>query len=116
MQAQPVKPTSYFFTKGEQTKEVWYYDLSDLNITKKQPLTLQHFEEFFKLLSERRTSDRSWCVPIEDIEAKKYDLKAVNPNRKDNEDKRSSEDLITIIESHAAEIEKAIRQLRNKRI
>ncbi|MBT9131462.1 MAG: putative type I restriction enzymeP M protein [candidate division WS2 bacterium] len=110
------KTNLLFFTKGEQTKEVWYYDLSDLNITKKQPLTLQHFEEFFKLLSERRTSDRSWCVPIEDIEAKKYDLKAVNPNRKDNEDKRSSEDLITIIESHAAEIEKAIRQLRNKRI
>ncbi len=31
------------FTKGKPTEEIWYYDLADLNITKKQPLTIEHF-------------------------------------------------------------------------
>ena len=66
------KTNLLFFTKGEATEEIWYYDLSDLNITKKQPLTIAHFEEFFKLLPKRGVSERSWCVPIEEIEAKNW--------------------------------------------
>jgi len=108
------KTNLLFFTKGEQTKEIWYYDLSDLNITKKQPLTLGHFEEFFKLLPERASSERSWRVPIEEIEAKNYDIKAVNPNRKEQEDKRTPQELIAIIEEQAAEIAKAISRLKEK--
>jgi type I restriction enzyme M protein len=108
------KTNLLFFTKGEPTKEVWYYDLSDLNITKKQPLTVGHFGEFFTLLPERATSERSWRVPVEEIVAKNYDLKAVNPNRKDREDKRTPEDLIAIVESEAAEIAKALQTLRDK--
>lgn len=110
------KTNLLFFTKGEQTKEIWYYDLSDLNITKKQPLTLGHFDEFFKLLPERAASERSWRVPLEEIEAKNYDIKAVNPNRKQQEDKRTPEELIAIIEEQAAEISKAIARLKEKGI
>ncbi|MEW6455877.1 MAG: N-6 DNA methylase [Acidobacteriota bacterium] len=110
------KTNLLFFTKGQPTKEVWYYDLSDLNITKKQPLTLQHFEGFFKLLPERGTSERSWRVSIEEIEAKNYDLKAVNPNRKEKEDRRSLQELLSIIESQATEIEKIMKILRSKGI
>ena len=110
------KTNLLFFIKGEATKKIWYYDLSDLNITKKQPLTLQHLEEFFKLLPERGVGERSWIASIEEIETKNYDLKAVNPNRKDKEDKRTPEELISIIESQAAEIEKAVKLLKNKGI
>src|SRR4030042_1877001 len=92
------KTNLLFFVKGDITKEIWYYDLSDMNITKKQPLTLEHFEDFFKLLPERAASERSWRVPIEEIEAKNYDIKAVNPNRKSVEDTRTPEELIAIIE------------------
>ena len=108
------KTNLLFFTKGEPTKEIWYYDLSDLNITKKQPLTLEHFDEFFTLLPERGISARSWRVPIEEIEAKKCDLKAVNPNRKEKEDKRTPEELITIIEAQEAEIARTLEKLRPK--
>jgi len=107
------KTNLFFFTKGEPTKEIWYYDLSDLNITKKQPLNLENFEEFFKLLPERVASGRSWRVSMEEIKAKNYDLKAVNPNRKDKEDRRTPEELIAIIESQAREIESAITRLKN---
>lgn len=110
------KTNLLFFTKGEPTKEIWYYDLSELNITKKQPLTVAHFEEFFKLLPERANSERSWRVPIEDIEAKNYDLKAVNPNRKEKEDTRTPEELLSLIESHIDEIKDVIALLRENKI
>jgi len=31
--------------KGGPTEWVWYYDLSDVKVTKKQPLTLDRFED-----------------------------------------------------------------------
>jgi type I restriction enzyme M protein len=110
------KTNLLFFTKGEPTKEVWYYDLSDRNITKKQPLTAEHFEEFFELLPEKAISERSWRVPIEEIQAKNYDLKAVNPNRKGGQDSRTPEELIALIESQTSEITKALTILKNKGI
>jgi len=108
------KTNLIFFVKGEPTKEIWYYDLSDINITKKNPLTLQHFDEFFKLLPGREKSERSWRVSIEDIEAKNYDIKAVNPNKKTIEDTRTPEELMTHIESLQTEIKKALSNLKSK--
>lgn len=112
------KTNLLFFTKGEPTKEIWYYDLSDLNITKKQPLTLEQFEEFFKLLNpstlKLSESERSWRVPIEEIQAKNYDIKAINPNRKSEGDNRTPEELLAIIESQAEEIKTVLTALKNK--
>lgn len=107
------KTNLLFFTKGRPTEEIWYYDLSDINVTKKQPLTLQHFEEFFKLLPEREISERSWRVKREEIEAKNYDLKAINPNRKQKEDTRTPEELISIIQYEAEQIQKILEKLKN---
>ncbi len=108
------KTNLLFFTKGEPTKEVWYYDLSDIHVTKKQQLTIEHFEEFFNLLPERAASEHSWSVPIEKIQAKDYDLKAVNPNRKVEEDTRTPEELLSIIETQEKEISSAMTALRIK--
>jgi len=44
-----VKTNLLFFTKGRQTEKIWYYDLSDIKIGKKSPLTLDKFDEFFRL-------------------------------------------------------------------
>ena len=110
------KTNLLFFTKGEPTKEVWYYDLSDIHVTKKQQLTIEHFEEFFNLLPERASSEHSWSVPIEEIQGKDYDLKAVNPNRKVEEDTRTPEELLSIIEAQEKEISGAIATLRSKRL
>ena len=57
-----VKTNLVFFDKGKQTEQIWYYDLSDVKVGKKTPLTLAHFEEFFRILPERADSERSWTV------------------------------------------------------
>jgi type I restriction enzyme M protein len=57
-----VKTNLVFFDKGKQTERIWYYDLSDIKVGKKTPLTLAHFEKFFELLPDRADSERSWTV------------------------------------------------------
>jgi len=107
-----VKTNILFFTKGKTTESIWYYDLSDLKINKKTPITLEHFEDFFKLLPTRADSDRSWTVTREAIESKNYDLKAVNPNAKTEEDIRTPQDLLDIIAIKGKEVEQALILLR----
>lgn len=38
-----VKTNLLFFTKGRKTSRIWYYDLSNVKVGKKTPLTLAHF-------------------------------------------------------------------------
>ena len=108
-----VKTNLLFFTKGGPTERVWYYDLSDIKVTKKQPLTIDRFEEFFRLLPERADSDHSWTLSREEIEARKFDLKAVNPNAKSTEDTRTPEELLDIIEARGREVDAALTTLRD---
>ncbi len=107
-----VKTNLLFFTKGGPTEQVWYYDLSDVKVTKKQPLTLDRFNEFFRLLPERADSKHSWTVSRDEIEARKFDLKAVNPNAKTEEDDRTPEELIDLIEAKGREVTEALATLR----
>jgi len=107
-----VKTNLLFFTKGQPTEKVWYYDLSDIKVGKKKPFTLDKFEDFFRLLPTRSDSDRSWTVPRADIEAKNFDLKAVNPHAKSNEDTRTPEELLDLIEAKGREVAEALAVLR----
>ena len=57
-----VKTNLLFFSKGKATEKNWYYDLADLKLGKKTPLTAGHFEEFLQLLPGHGNSARSWTV------------------------------------------------------
>jgi type I restriction enzyme M protein len=107
-----VKTKLLFFTKGQSTERVWYYDLSGIKVGKRTPLTIEHFDEFFRLLPERADSERSWTVPRAEIEAKNYDLKAVNPHAKVEEDTRTPEELLDLIEAKGREVAEALALLR----
>lgn len=107
-----VKTNLLFFTKGQPTERIWYYDLADVKVGKKRPLTLGHFEEFFRLLPDRTDSERSWTVDRPAIEAKGYDLKAVNPHAKKDEDLRTPEELLDLIEAKGREVAEAVAALR----
>lgn len=63
-----VKTNLLFFTKGQPTRRIWYYDLTDIKVRKKTPLTLQHFEDFLRRLPRREDSELSWTV---DLQARK---------------------------------------------
>jgi len=174
-----VKTNLLFFSKGKHTEKIWYYDLSDIKVGKKTPMTLDKFEEFFQLLPTRGDSEKSWTIDMvsrkqkaveeaapfkqqarkkeqeaaqwsdrvkelkktkptdttavieamekaaglskeareqaakaEGIENAVYDLKAVNPNAKNEEDKRTPEQLLDFIEAKGREIAEALAMLR----
>jgi type I restriction enzyme M protein len=107
-----VKTNLLFFTKGGPTQRIWYYDLSEIKVGKKSPLTLAHFEDFISRLPNRDDSERSWTVERPALEQKSYDLKAVNPNAKAEQDTRTPEEILDLIESKQKEIADAIAHLR----
>ncbi|MDP3064922.1 MAG: N-6 DNA methylase, partial [Chloroflexota bacterium] len=107
-----VKTNLLFFTKGKPTERVWYYDLSDIKVGKKTPLTLDKFGEFFRLLPSRGDSERSWTVGRAEIEKRNYDLKAVNPNAKSDMDTRTPEELLSLIEAKGREVTEALAKLK----
>lgn len=174
-----VKTNLLFFNKGEPTEKIWYYDLSDVKVGKRQPFTLDKFDDFFHLLPKRADGERSWTVDFakrkqqataeadplkqqsrakqqeanrwreklaelnkakpapkkkiaeadeqiaeltkearelanraQSIEDAVYDLKAVNPNRQSDEDKRTPAELLDIIEQRGREVAEALAALR----
>jgi type I restriction enzyme M protein len=110
-----VKTNLLFFTRGKPTEQIWYFDLSDIKVGKKSPLTLAHFEEFYRLLPERGESERSWTVRRAEIEERGFDLKAVNPNRKVVVDERTLEQILDEIEAKGRDVAEALAALRGKR-
>ena len=107
-----VKTNLLFFTKGGPTERVWYFDLSDVKVTKKQPLTVDRFDELFALAGSRADSPRSWTVSREELEARGYDLKAVNPTAKAAGDTRTPLELLDEIEGRGREVDAAVARLR----
>ncbi len=107
-----VKTNLMFFTRGGPTERIWYYDLSDIKVGKKTPLTADRFDDFFRLLPARGDGERSWTVTRAEVEARGLDLKAVNPNAKSDEDTRTPGELIAVIEEKGREIDKALSDLK----
>ncbi len=109
-----VKTNLLFFERGKSTEDIWYFDLSDIKVGKKSPLTVAHFDEFFKLLPGREASEHSWTVSRAEIEERGFDLKAVNPNRKIVVDERTPEQILDEIEAKGREVAEALAALRAK--
>jgi type I restriction enzyme M protein len=107
-----VKTNLLFFNKGKPTQRIWYYDLSDVKVTKKKPLKLDAFDDFLAKLPNREDSDRSWTIERPAIEAKNFDIKAVNPNRKVEVETRSPLEIVAEIEARNTEIAGAMTRLR----
>jgi type I restriction enzyme M protein len=108
-----VKTNLLFFTRAGPTDKIWCYDLSEVKVGKKTPLTLGRFEEFFRLLPQRADSERNSTVRRADIEAKNYGLKAVNPRARSNKDTRTPEELLDLIEAEGCEVAEALAALRS---
>jgi type I restriction enzyme M protein len=79
-----IKTNLLFFTKGEPTKEVWYYEHpypeGYKSYSKTKPIRIEEFEPEKAWWENREESEMAWCVSIKDIEASGYNLDIKNPN------------------------------------
>ena len=62
-----------------------------------------------------RRGAHSWTVDRKEIDARGYDLKAVNPHAKKEEATRTPEELLDITEAKGREVADAIAELRKLR-
>ena len=87
-----IKTNLLFFTKGEETKQVWYYEHTYpkgvKSYNKTRPIDIKEFDTIKKWWckdtpagrARRQENEHAWKVPIEDIIANNYNLDIKNPN------------------------------------
>lgn len=105
-----------FFTKGEPTKEVWYYEHrlpeDQKAYSKTKPLLLKEFDPIKKWWKKREESEISWKVDIQTIIDRNYDLDIKNPVKVEEEIEHSSAELMKMLESSFVKSSKLLSQLK----
>jgi len=74
-----------FFTKGDKTKDVWFfehpYPEGYKSYSRRNPLTIQEFDLEKKWWNKRNITENAWKVSIKEIEARNYNLDFKNPHQ-----------------------------------
>lgn len=74
-----------FFTKGDKTKDVWFfehpYPEGYKSYSRSKPLTIQEFDLEKKWWNNRKTTEHAWKVSVKEIEERNYNLDFKNPHQ-----------------------------------
>ncbi len=105
-----------FFTKGEPTKEVWYYEHrlpeGQKAYSKTKPIQVKEFEPIKKWWNKREESEVSWKVNIQTIINRNYDLDIKNPTKREEGIEYSSAELMTMLEKSFAKSHGLLCQIK----
>ncbi|WP_281980760.1 N-6 DNA methylase [Tenacibaculum mesophilum] len=95
-----VKTVTLFFTKGEPTKNIWYYQLDPgRNMGKTNPLNDKDLAEFVNLQESQPETENSWNLKIADVDTETFDLSVKNPNTPEEAPLRAPEDILAEMEA-----------------
>jgi type I restriction enzyme M protein len=90
-----------FFTKGEPTKEIWYWEHKLPEgvkaYSKTKPIQKSEFDGLKKWWNKRKESDQAWKVPIKTLEENGFNLDIKNPHVKEEEHTYSSKELLSML-------------------
>jgi type I restriction enzyme M protein len=79
-----IKTNLLFFTKGEKTKHVWYYEhqypAGQKSYSKTKPIRIDEFEVERKWWKKRKENEFAWKVPVEQIRDNGFNLDIKNPH------------------------------------
>ncbi|MBP7898995.1 SAM-dependent DNA methyltransferase, partial [Candidatus Gracilibacteria bacterium] len=74
-----------FFTKGEPTEEIWYYEhplpVGRKTYTKTMPIRYEEFDAERKWWNKRTEGDNAWKVPFALIRERNFNLDIKNPRK-----------------------------------
>ena len=90
-----VQTVVLFFTKGKPTEKVWYYQI-DKHFTKTNPMTENDLEEFLTLQKTQAESEHSWLLDVSTL-GDDCDLSVKNPNKVEEVDERTPEEILDTI-------------------
>jgi type I restriction enzyme M protein len=93
----PIATNLLFFTKGEATKEVWYYEHELPSgvkaYSKTRPIRVEEFDALRKWWLERDERANAWRVTIDELRKRNFNLDVKNPNRAAMHNESSAEAL-----------------------
>jgi type I restriction enzyme M protein len=79
-----IKTNLLFFTKGQKTKELWYYEHpyppGAKSYNKTKPIRIEEFDAEKAWWSNRVENERAWRVSFEEIAGNNFDLDIKNPH------------------------------------
>jgi type I restriction enzyme M protein len=104
-----VKTVVLFFTKGEPTEKIWYYQV-DKHFTKTQPLTEADMEEFLTLQKTQGESEHSWTIDATKLDDA-CDLSVKNPNKVEEVDERTPSEIAESINALNSENQTLINDI-----
>ncbi|WP_316347322.1 class I SAM-dependent DNA methyltransferase [Desulfuromonas acetoxidans] len=115
-----IKTNLLFFTKGEPTKEVWYYEHpypeGYKSYSKTKPMRIEEFAPEKAWWENREESEQAWKVSVEQIKTNGYNLDIKNPNTAED-DLGDPEELLaqykTLLASVAETREKLKKELKD---
>jgi type I restriction enzyme M protein len=106
-----------FFSKGEPTKEIWYYEhqvpAGQKTYNKTNPIKISEFVAEKNWWKERQESEVARKVSIDDIKAKNYNLDIKNPNKKEEKIELDIDELIKNIDTKLTETHIILPQISN---
>lgn len=114
-----IKTNLLFFTKGERTKEVWYYEHpyppGAKSYNKTKPIRIEEFEAERTWWSNRVENERAWCVSFDEIAANNFNLDIKNPQAFDP-DHGNFDDLLAKYNQVVIELGQTRNKLRDELI
>jgi len=107
-----------FFTKGEPTKEIWYYEQplpqGYKKYTKTKPVKLQDFDELKSWWNDRAENEQAWKVDIDTIKANNFNLDVKNPHKGEEEEIFSTAEIIEKLHNSFTECDKLLSSLKSE--
>jgi type I restriction enzyme M protein len=107
-----------FFTKGEPTKEVWYYEHrlpeGQKAYSKTKPIKISEFDTLKEWWNNREENEQAWKVDIKTIKDNGYNLDIKNPHKKEEEELHSSVELLNMLYNSFVKSEKLLEQLKRE--
>ncbi len=107
-----------FFTKGQKTKEIWYYEHKlpegQKSYSKTKLINIKEFEPIKEWWSNRIESDVAWKVKIDEIEKRNFDLDIKNPNRVEEKQEFTTSELIQMLESSFDKTKEILSEIKGE--
>jgi type I restriction enzyme M protein len=108
-----VKTVVLFFTKGEPTKKVWFYQLNlDRNLGKTNPLNETDLADFVTLQKTKAESENSWNIRLSDVDQTTFELAPRNPNTPEEAPLRQPDEILKAIASLDKKSEDVMNDLK----
>ena len=107
-----------FFTKGEPTKGVWYWEHrlpeGQKAYSKTKPIKISEFDTLKAWWNDRKENEQAWRVDIETIRKNGWNLDIKNPHKKEEEIIYSSAELLEMLETSFSKSSELLSQLKRE--